>query len=81
MKNIILLFTINVTFLFVGCQAKEEAPMKTLSVQEAKEIARLNPKKDTTYIDSTGHVWYVYVKPSGMVVILSEKDTTEGSIR
>lgn len=48
-----------------------------MSVEEAKAVIRPAPKRDTVYVDSTGHTWYIYVKRSGMIVMLAEEDTTE----
>ncbi len=75
-KISIVLITCLVALLFY-CKDSRESSRKKLSLKEAKEIIRRAPKKDTIYVDSTGHTWYIYVKPGGMVVMLSEEDSTE----
>lgn len=72
-----IIFIIYSMVLLYGCRENRDSPPKTLSLEETNLIIKSAPKKDTIYVDSTGHTWYVYVKPSGMVVILSEEDTTE----
>lgn len=74
-KRIIILVT-SLLFLIVSCKNRS-SEMRKITVEEVSRIRKLAPKKDTIYVDSVGHTWYVYPKPDGMIVILEEEDTTE----
>lgn len=76
-SKILIVFVVFLMALLCSCRESRDSSPKTLSLEETNLIIRSAPRKDTIYVDSTGHTWYVYVKPSGMVVILSEEDSTE----
>jgi len=61
--KLISIAIISILFLFCSVNCSEKKNNVLLSDEDMEILSRINPKKDTIYVDSLGQIWDVKVEP------------------